>query len=70
MKDSEKPRYLEHLEWKNKNIDRKTSEVLHEIANLQDTLLILKKAKVEVVKEWAALNPPANFIGGEAKEDG
>ena len=66
MEDLERSKYLEE---QNKAINLKTSEVLSEIAKLQDTLLLLKEAKVKVVKEWAALNPPASFIGGEAKEE-
>jgi len=65
MEDLERSKYLEE---QNRAINTKTSEVLSEIARLQDTLLLLKEAKVKVVKEWAALNPPASFIGGETEE--
>jgi 2-C-methyl-D-erythritol 4-phosphate cytidylyltransferase len=65
MEDLERSKYLEE---QNREINIKTSEVLSEIARLQDILLILKELKAAVVKEWAALNPPASFIGGETEE--
>lgn len=66
MKDLERSEYLER---QNKNINLKMSEILLEIARLQDALLLIKEAKARVVREWAELNPPANFIGGETKEE-
>jgi hypothetical protein len=66
MEDLERSKYLEG---QNGEINLKMSEVLSEIARLQEVLLDLKEAKRVVVREWAALNPPASFIGGETREE-
>ena len=66
MKDLERSKYLEG---QNGKINSRMSEVLLEISRLQEALLELKEAKRVVVREWAELNPPASFIGGEAKEE-
>lgn len=62
MKDLERSKYLEG---QNGKINSQMSDVLAEIARLQEALLGLKEAKRVVVREWAELNPPASFVGGE-----